>query len=256
MLKEALAYLADLAIKGVSPTITKLPGNKQLLYVPGLEPSELEGDRTLRQDSVGNLSSFEAWVREIGNDRDVDIWVRVDRLVAYCDATEPHLIDSAKMWLVESEQLTTLRGYSKGVNQQNFVRHLRTTFAEQYDTKLLPIFRVLDFKRGSMTTRDVKHTGESLGRSIEEAAQSRNGDIPEKMRFNVPIWNFNASPQFEIDMAIECDNIGERFFLLPIADVFTTAVQACQLELSQRLVETFKDVPSVRVFVGGETRRE
>ncbi len=256
MLKEALAYLADLAVKGVTPQLMDLPGNKRLLWVPGSEAQELEGNRTLRRDTVGNLSSFEAWIRAVGGDRDCDIWVRHDRIVAYVDPTEPHLVDSAKMPLNESEQLKTLRSWKTGVNQQTFVRQLRTTFAELYDEKLLPVFRVLDFKRGSMTSRDVSHRGESLGRSIEELAQSRNGAIPEKMRFNVPLWDFVSSPMAMIDMAIECDNVGERLILLPIGDAFTTAVQTAQLELCERLRAEFEDESGVRVFVGGDTGRE
>lgn len=250
MLKDALAYLADLATKSVAPQLVKLPGNKVAFHIPGREADILDGDRDNRKDTVSTLNSFELWIRDIGTDRDIDIWVRGEQLVAECDACEPHLVDKLRMHLVESAQMKQLREFGKGVGQVAFVRHLRSLLAESYDEKLLPIFRALDFKRLDQTARDVRHTRESLGRSIELEAQSRNGEIPEKMRFQIPVWDFISSPVCTVDLAVEIDNPGERIILLPVADAFTAAIQSAQLELQQRLAAEFKDEPTVRVFVG------
>ena len=112
---------------------------------------------------------------------------------------------------------------------------LRGPLADTFDPQHLRVLKNLDFTRKSDGSRSVTHKSESLGRSVELAAQSRDGDIPEVIVFQVPRFDFEGSPTIHVKMAVEVDAEADLISLFVIGDAFTQGTRSALREIGEQV---------------------
>jgi hypothetical protein len=123
----------------------------------------------------------------------------------------------------------------QGFRQKDFVRAVRGPLFGTTDPRWLPVFRRMDFQRLAKSTREVSNAGEKLGRSVEMAAQSADGEIPESMTFVLPVFTLQELRARELRVAIEVDVDTERIRGGRIGDDFDAAFQAARYEIVEWL---------------------
>lgn len=233
MIAEALQLLFETARKSSEVRTIKLPGGQIGLIQAG-KVELMDDDRKARAVTVFDVPSFIRWVSEIAEDRDTEIRVGTSRVIAIVDQELP-VEDACRLNLQQSAALEALDAWRDTPAQpKQVVRWLRSQLAGTYNEKQLAVFRRLNFKRIADQTRAIRHDGESLGRSVEVAAQSFDGDIPDEMRFDVPV--FAGLPYVQpIHVAIELDCEAERVAIMPVGDSWEMAVANARNELVEYL---------------------
>lgn len=248
MLKEALEFQYELGSKSVEASLLDLPDHRVLLVKPGGVCETLEKGRVIRRDEVSALASLILWCESNADAANqLDIWV-AEKSVEVAGNFESAVdcnfaslpLAGSRAWLTLAEQ----RG--KGVRQKDFVRLLRGPLADSFDSQYLRVFQSMDFQRKNDGGRTLSHKGESLGRSIESAAQGRDGEIPERITFRIPRFDFSGSPIVLITVAIEIDAEAETIMLLAVGDTFT---QATKLALSDIREQLAKAIPGASVYL-------
>lgn len=241
MLSEALKFQHELGKQAVNPRTLDLPGNKLLLVKPGGESEIIEKGLAQRNDSVASLASMIDWCHNNGQDEELDVWVSEGSVVAVNNYIEPSMTNRATLKLTNSKAWQALSDWcGKGFKQKESVRTLRGPLADTFDPQHLRVLKNLDFTRKSDGSRSVTHKGESLGRSVETAAQSKDGDIPEVIAFTVPRYDFEGSPTVVVKMAVEVDAEADLISLFVIGDAFIQGTRAALNEIKDQLVRSIE----------------
>lgn len=247
MLKEALEFQHQLGAKSVQPSLVDLPSNKALLTKADGTSEILVKDRSLRKDSVSSLASLVNWC-ETYDAPGLDIWVRENGVVAIYDFEQPHETDSVTLKLTHSLAWQSLVNWCNAPRKQKeAVRTLRGALGGTFDDAHLRVFRCLEFKRRNDGGRTSGHAGESLGKSIEALAQSAQGDIPERMVFSLPCFDFSDSPTVQVLVAVEVDPEAETISVIAVGDSFKRATQVALLEIKESIAER---VAGAQVYLG------
>lgn len=236
MLKEALQFQHELGKAACCAKLLDLPDSKVLLVKPGGDTQILDRDRPLRKDSVATLGSLIDWLDEVGAGRNVDVWVSDSSAMAVADFEVPTTSDSVTLPFKHSRAWLALADWNgKGIRQKEAVRILRGPLFDTFDGNHLRVFKSLDFNRKNDGSRTVSHKGESMGKSVEAAAQSKDGDIPEVIAFTVPCYDFEESPKVIVKMAVEVDPEAETISLFVMGDSFIQGVRASLAEIKERI---------------------
>lgn len=231
MIKEALQLLVDLGRSADRPQVVDLPDHKVAL-VRGEEIVMLDKDRMHRFVEVETLASFVRWVKEIGDDRDVQIVVTEREVRAAVDL-ESHICDECVLPLKESAAFNALQNWTRVATAVPLVvRLLRTALDGTFNNQHMAAFRRVDFQRIKATSLKVTHAGESLGRTVEKLAQSAEGEIPETLTFEVAIFDLDipfAKRKLKYAVDVDCDS--ERVGITPVGDNVAIAVREVKAEL-------------------------
>ena len=239
MIEQALAFQHALGKKSNDPKTLDLPGNKLLLVHPDGKSEIFDKGDALRDDKVASLSSLIDWCSNNGADGFLDVWVSEKTVVAVNNYGDPASTDKATLQLVGSRAWETLAWWNgKGFKQKEAVRLLRGPLADTFDGQHLRVLKNLDFTRKSDGSRTASHKGESLGRSVEAATQSRDGDIPEVIAFTVPRFDFEGSPTITIKMAVEVDGEADTISLFVIGDAFVQGTRSALNEIKNDLADS------------------
>lgn len=223
LIREALSLVIDIARQSQECRLVELPGARVAL-VRGDSVQILDHDRKKRCEEVATLQSFCRWLMAVGTDRDVQVVVFADRVIAEVDL-ESHLKDECSMPIRPSAAMEALTAWmEKPLSVQDVVRLLRTALADTYDSRHLATFKRVDFQRFKTASQKVSHAGESLGRAVEKLAQSADGEIPEVLTFELNLSNLDvpfgkAKLQFAVE--VNCDS--ERVAIHPIGDCVAEA---------------------------------
>lgn len=236
MIEQALAFQHSLGKKSAEAKTLDLPGNKLLLVKPSGESEIIDKGPALRNDRVASLASLVDWCGNNGIEEQLDVWVSDKLVLAVNGYNNPASTDKATLSLRESSAWATLLLWNgQGRKQKEAVRLLRGPLADTFDPQHLRVLKNLDFTRKSDGSRSVTHKGESLGRSVEAASQSRDGDIPEVIAFTVPRFDFEGSPTVFIKMAVEVDAEADTISLFVIGDAFVQGTRAALNEIKTDL---------------------
>lgn len=231
MLKEALEFQHGLGKAAMEPVRVELPGNKLLINIGG-EHQTIDRDAPSRRDTVTTLASFIDWANNRPDDQLLDVWVTPKHVEAVWNFAEPHKSERCRLPLEHSQAWKTLADWDgKSANQRETVRRLRGPLYDTYDVNYLRVFKAMDFGRKNDGARSVSHKGESMGKSVESLAQSREGDIPEVIAFSVPCYDFEGSPLVVVRMAVEVNADNEAIGLFAIGDTFIQGIRASQAEI-------------------------
>jgi len=233
MLKEALSFQHELGKQACDVKLVDLPENQVLLVKPGGETQVMSKGNAQRKDVVATLGSLIDWCMTNGAEDSLDVWVSTANVEAVNDFEHPDHTDRVKLPLVASKAWESLVQWNgSGRKQKDTVRLLRGQLAGTFDELHLRVFKNLDFTRRSDGNRSVTHKSESLGRSVELAAQSRDGDIPEVIVFQVPRFDYEGSPTVHVKMAVEVDAEADLISLFVIGDAFVQGTRAALREIA------------------------
>lgn len=236
MLKEALDFQHELGKKACEAKLLDLPENMVLLVKPGGETQVLDKGNAQRKDNVATLGSLIDWCMVNGAEDGLDVWVSEKHVEAVNDFAHPSNTDKARLTLTASKAWESLTAWNgTGRRQKDTVRTLRGPLAGTFEDQHLRVFKNLDFTRKSDGSRNVTHKSESLGRSVELAAQSREGDIPEVIVFQVPRFDFEGSPTVHVKMAVEVDAEADLISLFVIGDAFVQGTRAALREIAEKI---------------------
>ncbi len=247
MLKEALEFQYELGLKSVQASLIPLPDHRVLLVKPGGGSEVIEKGRVIRHDEVSTLASVVLWCETNAAVGKLDIWVAEKSVKVAIDSESAVNCNFVSLQLDGSRAWSTLceqRG--KSIRQKEFVRLLRAPLADSFDNQYLRVFQSLDFKRKNDGGRTVSHKGESLGRAIESIAQGRDGEIPERITFRIPRFDFHGSPIVEITTAVEIDAEAETIMLLVVGDTLAFATRTALLDIREQLA---KALPGASVYL-------
>lgn len=122
------------------------------------------------------------------------------------------------------KQLVKLTNWHK---QRDVVFALRDQLFSSAESGLLAKLRSIDFSRKNDGTRTVEHGRESLGRSIENAVQSKNGEIPERTSFHIPMFSTGDFNMFakNIECTVDLDASNETIRFVPQNDQLEEAIE-------------------------------
>jgi len=154
----------------------------------------------------------------------------------------PHESDSASLSLERSAAYADLLDWCKSTRSvAQTVKGLRTKLAGTFDSGYVSIFSRLDFKRRNDGTKSAAHTGESMGKMVEAAAQSSAGEIPEVILFRVKLFAGMAISEHDLRFAVTVDPNAETISIAPVGDCIQDAHQATRVELLTRLKKEFPE---------------
>lgn len=234
MLLDALKYLVAMGRESAAVQKVPLPGGKTLLvHRDGVEV--LNDNRITADDQVDTLVDLVEWIAAYGVAEETTVLIGDVFVTAISNRFEGHERDKAIMVLRVSDAMKTLLSWGQKT-QAETVKALRGPLAGSCPPGVLGIFRRLDFQRNNAGGKSIGHTGESLGKSIEAKAQSLGGEIPEEIKFTVPVYEFEGSPMAEVLMAVTVNAATERIELDPVGDTFIQAEQSARAEIKRWLL--------------------
>lgn len=227
MLKELYQQLVADAKAAVLPKLIELPGGRVLLHIPDGESKVLDVNPVLFNDKVSSVDSMLDWCGRMNED-ELFISVHSTYIMVESKREHAHTTDRLRFDLKLTAAMVDLLAWaSRPRTQQQVVTALRTTLAETFDDKYLPIFRRLVFTRKNDGSKSIAHTGESLGKSVEARAQSASGEIPEKLVFDVNVFSNIPSPPVSLWFALDIDATIEQISIDPIGDCIGDAYRLC-----------------------------
>lgn len=223
MIAEALKYLEQLLKDNTRVNVVPISGDRQLLVFPDGAAREIELDKTDREGyEVSDTRSF-ADLCEVQSIE--EIYVSQKEIIGYHSRNRASERRVCRLKLSPSKPHKLLVEMTTNITRlPEFVRAIRGPLYGCYHEDVLKAFRAIDFTRRNDGTRSISHKGESLGRSIEAQAQSREGDIPEQIVFNIPYWSLSNSPKCKVLVAVEMDPTSEAIRLIPVGDTFDNAL--------------------------------
>lgn len=240
MLVQLLDGIVKLTRESGLGSVMQLPGNKVLLTRPDTGSEVLDGDRRTHVDTVATFAGFLSWAREYAAESPVVFSVSDSAAEAVSDRDNAHESDVVKLKFCRSAAFSDLLAWAESSRDiRRLVRSLRSDLAGTFPEEYLKVFRRVDFKRKNDGSRGTSHAGESMGRSVEVAAQSTEGDIPEVLVFKVPLFCNIPSPPVELRFAVEVDAVAEVVAIYPVGDCIADAIAATRDDLVDRLKGEF-----------------
>lgn len=229
MLAEFVKSIAEMAKSADQLQSVAVPGGKVWIR-HGSDVTAMPENRKLAGLTVRDRAALLSWC---GYTRDAEEdALRLAELSISVGETAVTATKFAGLWkaeqckwnLQESAAVLALRRWiNEPCNLKQVVRILRTDLAGTFTADYLSVFRRLDFARRNDGTRSVSHKGESLGKSIEVAAQSSGGEIPELLVFNVPLWRNCNAKTAKLTFALEVDASTELLAINVVADCWSIA---------------------------------
>jgi hypothetical protein len=134
--------------------------------------------------------------------------------------------------------LTKLARSPEWLEQKAFIRLLRITLAGSLaPSELLNKVRKIKFESGSVVTGKITRQDESLGRSLSAAASSDEGDLPEDVILEVPVYkNPGEATSYPVQCAVEIDPMQGKFQLVPFPGALEMAIELAMASIKKRLV--------------------
>jgi len=235
MLAEFLKSVSEMAVKAAKVQTVELPGNRMLVLNPDGSVEKFDKDRKTQHDRIASFTSLCDWASKYHL---VDMVFKVSDLAVSVanDPDCPHDCDTAVMPLAKSEAYSDLLDWVQTPRAvRPLIKGLRTKLYGTFDDRYLAIFKRLDFSRKNDGSKSVSHTSESMGRSVEIAAQSGAGEIPETLVFEVKLFDGLPIDSYELRFAVDVDANTETVAITPVGSCIAKAHQETRLEIISRL---------------------
>lgn len=255
MIADGLKALVELISRGDSPVSMESVGLAGRSYAIGGEVYELPPPLFRREvGSVADLtacaeSALEAWrdlaTTEVTKTSPV-VWVWATGAVLLPNGADSREavyfnLSYTRAWGCLKEFATT----PKLLEQKAFVRELVHTF--ECDPAIITPWRKLDFSRSVLTSGEVNHGRDRLGREINSQA-SGIGDLPETMTVEVPIFQqCGQRDKYSIVCKVEIDAAACRIGLIPRESELAAIEES---HLAGIIAEIKRELPDTGVFFG------
>ncbi len=244
MLKDLFEAICDKATDAREPKVVELPGGEKYLVESrdGVSTNSIPRRRSHAVSSLDDLlRSIDRWC-ESGT-----VWH--SELCVQVAIDDSERLDRITLALSLSDQFLTLTHLpAEGLDHRSFIRLLRHDLEKCGAETLLSIVRKVEFKRQSDGRSDIRHGGESLGKSVESAVNATS-DVPEMIVLSVPVYDTPGIEQREqVGCSIDIDVHNERFILTPFPGELTGAMHRVQAWIGQEVRQHAGD--GVSVFGG------
>lgn len=247
MIKEALEYLFSKQDEANAIETKELPDNQLLVARTGEESRIVKRDRDGVKYSVCDIESIVSFIKDRATEEATHILIRDVHIQVWTDA-ENHIVDFAELKISPSAAYKDLMAWESAPRlQRSVVKALRGPLEGTFESSLLKIFKNLDFERMQGARAKVTHSGESLGRSIEQKVQSADGEIPEKLTFSLPLWRHLPVPEVKLAYAVQADCDSMQIDISPIGDTIEDALYQTKVAMRQYLETAF---PNILVMIG------
>lgn len=248
MLAEMIDRIVHLGKLGAQVQVVELPRNQLMLKHPSGESEVIDGDAPVLNTCVTTIASFVEWVKEHA-DLPLRIYVSDLHIIGRVDETEDPDYHCVSFKMEQSMQLTTLKNWAscKGYLTHHAVSILRGPLADTCADSFLTVLRRMKFSIGQTGQKQVSHKGESMGREIEQQAESYEGEIPETISFVLPLFRGLPVGHSTLRCAVSVDPANETVALDFIADTLDDAIRSVVHEMVTKLQQ---DVPGAIVVAG------
>ena len=247
MILDALKYLVALGASTSKAEYVLLPDDKVGLIINGVL-TEYDADARSAKAVVGSLESLIDWCAA-RTGLPVEIYVKPSAVFVEVLPYSTAGLRQCSLALERSQAWMFLQQWiAQPLSQKLLVRGLRGPLSGCFDESYLATFRSLDFARRNDGSRTVEHAKESLGRFIEAQAQSRAGEIPQMMAFDVPVFALTLVDNIQrLRFAIEVDAEAEKICMAPIGDCVDEAIRNARESIVSLLKERIRDA---EVYLG------
>ena len=247
---DTLKLLQDTAV-GASRAIDKLavitpPSEPKHVYLtinPKGEFQRFEAVAAPRSHKLVTLEQVAAFVTAKGDSKATVVWYDRDGItVVVDDATRR---DTAHLTLSFTPQIKTLLRLEKDEPKMNLIafrRLLRVDLAgTTVDRVLLNWLGSVKFTDSRVTSASLKQGEGNLGKTIEQAAVSQAGEVPEMVKLKLRVFDDpSLTETWPIDCAVEIDLDNQQFQLLPYPLQLHDAIENEVGAIGKALLETIK----------------
>lgn len=248
MIAEAIEKVQELTKAAVAPVVIDTGDETRVAYVIGGKVEQFDRAVSARDHELHTLGEIVRMANRVtpedGAEDGHGIPIPIPS-VWYCDDQVRLLFDDSDRDEAATFELTPsatfdrvckLRGL-EWLEQKAFVRLLRIELAGTLEpVHLLEKVRRVKFEAGSTTTGEVRRDRESIGREITQRAESSEGEIPEEVTLQVPIYsNPGERMPRPIRCAVEVDAGRGAFRLVPLPDEIDRAQALAVDSIADRL---------------------
>lgn len=247
MLKEAIEKLAELGTTASGIEVKPLC-NRKVLVRQGSEHSLMTTDAGPRNYRCDNCDSFVELTAALGHEP----IVFVDERAVTAVLDDDYRDDKVSMGIPYSRAFNALGEIGKPCDQRLVIAKLREELDGCTDSRFLAVIRRMDFQRSNDGRAHITHGRESLGKSVEAAVQSADGDIPEAIVMQFPAW---AAIGFDSTVAVKCavtvDPVNEKIAVRPVGEELQLELARVRAKLRDFLATKFAEKASGVIVVLG-----
>jgi hypothetical protein len=249
MLKEAIDRIAELGVEASGIETCDLYDRKFVLR-KGTAFEILERDPPEAKYETLDCPSFVSLVNALGEDPLV--LIDCERVVGILDESKKR--GRVYLGLEKSRAAKALTALGNPTDQKKLIGFLREELAGCVEEKFLAIVRRLDFSRRNDGNSSIQHGRESLGRSVEAAVQSAEGQVPEIVVVTLPAWgSIEFDSTIQLRCAVHVDAVAEKISIRPIGEELEIAVNFVMSKLQVHLLNLFSDEGNDTQVVLGST---
>lgn len=194
------------------------------------EYTERSKDLPSRSHVVESVSEVSSYVTNFGDNSDEPnpvVWFSEDGVVAILD-DDTYRRDRVVRPLEQSPAMVAIRS-TDAMDQKALVRMLKTVWYDSLENvdELIRVISSLDFSSTSGGSSTVSGTRATIDRSIENEVRSQAGEIPERLIFNVRIFeDADLVVRRTIICALESEPGSPVFRVIPLAGQIRDALDS------------------------------
>jgi hypothetical protein len=249
LIADALKYFSELAKKANGFHTTTTPDGQTHLLLPSGEVKSIPHPVLEVNDELTKLASLISWIKN-SVDVDCEVFVSessVDVVSCRADIFPP---EGCRLQLHPSQPFCALSAFLRPgalVTQREIIRALRGKLAGTVEPALLTAFRSIEFRSDSSKNSEINRGGDSLGRQINRSARIGEGaELPEVIRFDMPIYEIVEAPKVTIEVAVEINYEAEKFEFLTVGE---TIARATETSLNS-IASAISEATASRVYFG------
>lgn len=250
MLKEAIDRVAELGVSAAGIEIRDLCNRKKLVRkgnvfeVMTMDPPE-------KRYEALDCDSFVAMVNALA----ADPIVLIDGVAVLALLDENEQEGRVFLHLSPSRAFKALDAIGSPTDQKKLIAYLREELAGCIEPRFLAVVRRLDFARRNDGMAHVQHGRELLGKSVEAAVQSAEGEIPEVIVVTLPAWTeIGFDSTIQVRCAVSVDPVNEKITVRPIGEELQGQLMAIRDKLRAFLQNKFMDEGADRLVVNGSCK--
>jgi hypothetical protein len=243
LIADALKYLSELAKKANGFHKETTPDGETHLLLPSGEVKSIPHPFLEINDELTTLTSLISWIKN-SEDTECDVFVSESSVDVVCGRVDRFPPECCRLHLTPSQSFLVLSVFMRPgalVTQREIIRALRGPLAGTVEPALLAAFRSIEFRSDTSKNSEINRGGDSLGRQINRSARIGDaGELPEVVRFDMPIFSIVEAPKVTIEVAVEINYEAEKFEFLPVGETIARATETSVNSLASSIVEATK----------------
>lgn len=250
MIQEGVNAIVELAKSAGAKIIETNQEPPGVYYVRGGDGAltKVKAETAPRSHKVDSIETIVAFADRFADK--ASVWLAFEGVKVLVDDDVRN--ESAHLPLRPSKPMETLANYDNEgwkkypLTQAEFILLLRTTFARAGATGgLLATIRSLRFRSAVEASGNIQHGKSSVGKAIDQAVTGEK-DIPETVVFDIPVFESGFLSLQKVEVAIDINLAGERFYLIPLPGEVAGAKERACRQIEEFLISTIGEKGEVR----------